>query len=459
MVLIKNKNLIVAKALPDLNTHLSSIHLNAFTSKAAARFISTRVKNKLWDNITYELKDNILNKNILTKFMNNFYEQIVQLITDDQHILFIFRIVLINDDIKTVSKLKKINKDSKDDLISFIWDAIELTNNNYSNAPIKSLIISYGIRKGAIQVQKSLLPLAETHFHIYYNHKLPIVTKIEEYGDILNQNGDITIISLRNRKGEILIIKREENMNNIQFFKNGKMMYEWTDHIKEDGSLTREIGKTTIFWKDGEIIWTKILKVSKPISKKKTSSNLKELFLTMDIETISNNINNNNSILSPYLLCWYDGKRDKKHSYFVESNLNIGGIIKKMMIDICIRKYKNHKIYIHNFSKFDAIFLIKYLVELGTCKPIIHKGKIISFKFKPNWKKDFGYITFLDSYLLLESSLKNLSTSFNIDSPKGIFPVLFNDINYRGEIPDFKYFKGVQINEYLAFKEQFINKP
>jgi hypothetical protein len=28
---------------------------------------------------------------------------------------------------------------------------------------------------------------------------------------------------------------------------------------------------------------------------------------------------------------------------------------------------------------------------------------------KPNWKKDFGKITFLDSYLLLTSSLSKLS--------------------------------------------------
>jgi len=92
------------------------------------------------------------------------------------------------------------------------------------------------------------------------------------------------------------------------------------------------------------------------------------------------------------------------------------------MKDICIRKYKGYKIYFHNFNKFDSIFLIKYLVQIGKCNPIIHKGKIISFTFKPNWKKDFGYVTLLDSYLLLPS-LKSLSKSFSIDNPKDLFPI------------------------------------
>jgi DNA polymerase type B, organellar and viral len=153
----------------------------------------------------------------------------------------------------------------------------------------------------------------------------------------------------------------------------------------------------------------------------------------MDIETISNsNGKGGGEILSPYLLCWYDGKRDKSHSYFVHPNGdNFSNIIHKVMKDICIRKYKGYKIYFHNFSKFDGIFIIKHLVNIGKCKPIIHKAKIISFSFSPNWKKDFGKVTFYDSYLLLSSSLNDLGKSFNVDNPKDLFPIFLNDINYK----------------------------
>jgi DNA polymerase type B, organellar and viral len=178
----------------------------------------------------------------------------------------------------------------------------------------------------------------------------------------------------------------------------------------------------------------------------------------MDLETISIN-KDKGVILKPYLLCWYDGKRDKSYSYFIiGENNGFKNIIYQIMKDICIRKYKGYKIYIHNFSKFDAIFLIKYLTKIGECEPIIHKGKIISFSFEPNWKKDFGRITFLDSFLLLPSSLKSLSKSFSVDNPKDIFPIFFNLINYKGSVPDIKYFKGINLIDYENYKKNFINK-
>jgi hypothetical protein len=110
----------------------------------------------------------------------------------------------------------------------------------------------------------------------------------------------------------------------------------------------------------------KILKISRPISKKNLSSNLIQNFITMDLETVLSPSKEKNSILTPYLLCWYDGKRDQKHSYFISPNKgpllksnrlasalkqsackekNIEEVIKKMMEDICIRKYKGYKIY------------------------------------------------------------------------------------------------------------------
>jgi len=108
------------------------------------------MKRKFWDNIQEDLQNNIFNKEILNKFINEFYETIVKNISVNQHILFNFRIELINKDIKTVTKLLKINNENKDknSLISYLMDSIDLTNNNYNNTPIKSLIISIGIRKG-----------------------------------------------------------------------------------------------------------------------------------------------------------------------------------------------------------------------------------------------------------------------------------------------------------------------
>jgi hypothetical protein len=78
----------------------------------------------------------------------------------------------------------------------------------------------------------------------------------------------------------------------------------------------------------------------------------------MDLETLLIN-----GIYVPYLLCWYDGKIS--YSYFIESlnpdylEENILKMVRQAMEDVCIRKYKNYRVYFHNFSKFDGYFLVK----------------------------------------------------------------------------------------------------
>jgi DNA polymerase type B, organellar and viral len=44
-------------------------------------------------------------------------------------------------------------------------------------------------------------------------------------------------------------------------------------------------------------------------------------------------------------------------------------------------KYSGYKVYAHNFSYFDGIFLMKFLTEVdGIVKPVIRDGKFIETK-------------------------------------------------------------------------------
>jgi hypothetical protein len=130
-------------------------------------------------------------------------------------------------------------------------------------------------------------------------------------------------------------------------------------------------------------------------------------------------------------------------------------MIQEAMEDINRKKYKNYKIYLHNFSKFDGMFLITHLAKFGYCKPVIHKGKLISCKFHL-WDSNYN-ITIMDSYLLIPSSLRKLTKSFDVVEGKGIFPFLLNNVYYLGFVPDYKYFiaPNVSIDEYNLYAQNW----
>src|SRR6266478_4771664 len=120
--------------------------------------------------------------------------------------------------------------------------------------------------------------------------------------------------------------------------------------------------------------------------------------------------------------------------------------------DLMIKKYDNHNVYIHNLSKFDGIFLLKILANLGQIKPLIHHGDLISIGFKFN-----NYnITFKDSQQLLILSLRKLGKAFGVDILKSYFPYNFvkeNNLDYIGITPDFSLFDGIFRTHFLRNDE------
>src|SRR6266567_1846033 len=335
---------------------------------------------KNWNNLEIKLRNPILiSKALLKNNLNKFWENKMNHLDDNHHVLFILRLKFENNEVVTASTLQKINKTNKNDLIEYLYDRITSVS------------------------------------HETYKNKLPIVNSgnPSEYGKILSKNNDQYTIFVNNKTIIILnlLFKDNEQVNNIKYIKNGQTLFNWTDTIINKNCIVRDIGKSAYYYENMELILVKSIKNSKAIEKVKVSKKLDTKIITMDLETVL--IDN---IHVPYLLSWFDGNTTKSYiinpSDPVTIELEILKMINNAIDDICINKYKNYKVYFHNFSKFDGYFLVKYLAKIGDCDPIIHKGKIISLKF---YYKDYE-ITFKDCYLLLPSSLKKLSKSFNVES-------------------------------------------
>lgn len=97
------------------------------------------------------------------------------------------------------------------------------------------------------------------------------------------------------------------------------------------------------------------VKYLKPLKKKPFINNK---IITMDIETYKNDQND----LIPYCCGYYDGKNTFT---FYLTDYNKDEMISNMITSLMIRKYNYYKIYLHNFSYFDCMYLIKPLGQLG----------------------------------------------------------------------------------------------
>jgi len=377
------------------------------------------------------------------------------------HIFFIFRLMFTNNQIVSVTNLIKINISDREMLIDYLLDKLSVSNEHYTQNALSSIIFSYGIRKGEIESDLLTKTNSKLKFQTYYNNKLPIGIKPEDLGTVSNKKDNFYTIFLG--KNIMLILEAFSNYNKVQYFKNNRLMYTWTDNIinREKNIFKRHLGKSVYHYQNNNLICITVQKKTRPINsiKNKLKLRLKNNIITMDIETIV--VNN---VHIPYLICWYDGIKSNYYNLDnislnkEELNKQILNMIKNVINDLSQRKYKNYRIYLHNFANFDSTFLLKYFPQLGFCSPMIHNGKLISLTFTPGKSITEGKpynLIFRDSYLLLPSSLRNLGKSFNVSNTKSFFPYLFNKIEYTGEVPDISYFPGISQEDYLNYKNSF----
>jgi hypothetical protein len=230
------------------------------------------------------------------------------------------------------------------------------------------------------------------------------------------------------------------------FIIDGKVILKITDYFGNDhNDFIRVIKKQKLYINNGEIVFKTLSKKCGFINKIEKDENLSNNFLTLDIETrIINNVH------IPFCISFYDGT--KAWSFFLSEYSSSNDMMNNALASIMKRKYDGWKVYCHNGSGFDYVFLMSYITGLGEVDPIIKDSKFINIKLK--WiKENTEYsINFRDSLLMLPSSLRKLSKAFNVES-KGYFPFRFVnnftvDLDYVGNTPDLSYFTDITKDEY-----------
>jgi hypothetical protein len=323
-----------------------------------------------------------------------------------------------------------------------------MKSEDYNDFLLDEIILSYGIRQGDVISKGTYQPksIKPVQYQLYKHYKLPVTMDPLKYGMLTyydkTTNTYIIKITPLTQGHVIPVIEDGINENQVQIFKNGGMILEYIDRMIDSNTFIRVLGKNIYQYNlTGEL---ELFKVTKPVKFIKPINISKNKFF----KAITKIINDQHV---PYLIAWYDGK--KTQSFFVSEYAGSDQMMEACILSLCRDKYNNHKIYIHNLANFDGIFLMKILIKLGEVKPIMNKGKIISIQFKfnnPNSDKAI-VIHFRDSLQILKSSLDKLGKNFQVESLKGKFPHRFVnevDIGYVGDMPDFKYFDKLTLDEY-----------
>lgn len=106
----------------------------------------------------------------------------------------------------------------------------------------------------------------------------------------------------------------------------------------------------------------------------KKSPFLNNKIITMDIETYKTDKND----LLPYSCGYYDGKNS--YIFYLTDYNYYEEMIETMIKSLMIRKYDYYKIYLHYFSYFDSMYLIKPFSPLG--KLNITGGELFKNRFQ-----------------------------------------------------------------------------
>lgn len=414
-------------------------------------------KNILWATYTIDLKKpSIIYKSVIDFAIKKFWSNNINNIENNKHIIVLFRIVYINGIYNTIGNLQKLNKEDMNYYINYIIDILSIKSNDYKAEPINKIIINYGVRDGLAVIKNENITLRKNiHLKRYKHYNLPVTMNPLEYGELLHYDKALKMYLILIKPLLIAKIYIKKLVNNVEILKSGKLVLTYKDKFINEQSFERIIGYNHyVYIKENDIFILDLFKVEKPvrfIESKKVDKNINEKIITLDIETYDKMDESGNIKKLVYNLSWYDGSITK--SYYITDYNNQNELLFKAIKDLCKAKYHSHKIYIHNFANFDAVFLIKELLNHGIVDPIIHKGRIVtvSLTYPSKNNSKFYTIYFRDSYQLLLSSLKKLAINFGVKTLKGVFPHRFineNNFDYNGPVPAFEYFDNITHDEY-----------
>lgn len=382
------------------------------------------------------------------EFMVSFFKNIILTLSDYYLQIPLYSITFkyfIYDDKPVVNKTWKFSKKNK------------LQSRSYST-------------KASFKSDEGLDIYPEKHWKFSPTRSLPLNNDYKSWGVFIKVNNNSYTIKPFNKDYYYEIIQTTEDLiniscriGNIDDLSKSKEIFRVRDRIINN---TQNIYIREYLNNKNDVIYLEIYNDNKLILKTKTiecnfitkankaKSRKVDNFITLDLETVKIG-----DVIKPVSISFYDGV--ETWSYNITNFTNFSEILTHGIKDIIQRKYNGYNVYLHNFSNFDSIFLLNTLASISINLKILKRDSNI-LNFTLNYGKNNQYkLNFRDSFLLIPSSLKDLSKNFEIKDIKDVFPLKFvsiDNLNYKGNVPPIDDFFNISEDEYKDYLNRFINK-
>lgn len=425
-----------------------------------------------WLNYKVVIENNLLTRTRLKHCFNTFWDsRIATNLNENNAALVQLKVLFTDKRVRSISYVQSVDIHSRDKLFENFFVMWSLRDEEYQGLQLDSLIFNYKFPKVKNKTW-NLVKINEPQSFKKVNKPVFNSTKISSYSIPntmeLNAWGAVVYIHELNRarierpkSKAVYEVKLSEDRKThiIDITVEGDSVLQFKDileSIDKPTTFKRIFKGKVYYYKEGALVFKQIERKCKFLTKVKRSSHISKKIITLDIETRTLQ-----TLMSPYCISVFDGVIKK--SFYLSGYSDPESMLKEAIFFLMRKKYHQFKVYIHNFSHFDGVFLIGVLSSLSNnIKPIIKDGRIIDLAFAFGEQKTKYKLFFRDSYLLLPDSLRRLAINFKVEN-KGLFPYRFvNDrkipLDYKGAVPAFEFFDNISQAEYKEYCKEFKSK-
>lgn len=411
-----------------------------------------------WNTVEYITPLSTLQINSIKDSLSLLWKDVFFKLENKQLFRIQFKLRLKNTGYISVSHIQIFNNEDLDTAIEIFNEFWSIKEDNYAQLEVEKIVYTYFIIDDESSIKerrvlRSHKRLKAEPFKIM-GYSLPNTMDLSAWDDVLFSSDYKEAWIAKNKSKAEYYVKLNDNSLDVELRLNNSLLLSFTDTAKDTRNLTsftRKLNNQTYIFEDGDLKLKMIERKCKMFTKTKKAIHLSDKIITMDIETRTIN-----GLMKPITISLFDGKN--LWSYFVNDFESDNKMIEEALKSLFKRRYQGYKVYLHNFSDFDSIFIMKYLCNLSSqCNVIMRDGKMIDLKIKAGKYN----LSFRDSYLLLPASLASLSKSFSVES-KGHFPFKFINqtsipLDYIGVVPSQSYFNNMDDNQYFEYSKVFNN--